>query len=103
MQIRPSVILSFITGRLYVCSFVNDKPYAVPPTEAFADLIEALIGKSFQTIDLLVLKPMYSEQLLNQLPEELQDIIINWQHSDMWPELINSIDEKFGMIEITKV
>jgi len=90
MKIKPSIIISFLSGRLYSQS---------APTELFADMLEQLIGYAPQTIELPFIRKTCGEQILNQLPSELKTICATWEHSNDWRERIEKIDALFEGIE----
>lgn len=86
MKIKASIILSFVTGRLYSTT---------PPTILFSDLCKSILGENrgIQTIEMPFIKDRYSSAIIEQLPQQFSDTIKNWKHSEDWPQKVQMIDE----------
>lgn len=92
-KIKASVILSFVTGKLYP---------ATPPQELFSDLFLALLGWEPLNCEVGTIRQKYLNAVLSQCPQGLRDVCAAWQHGDDWPERIAQIDQQFGEIEIRR-
>jgi hypothetical protein len=94
MKIQASVILSFVTGRLYARE---------APTVLFTDIVHAASGNpNVNTLQLSEYKKLCSEGIIAQCPAEFQNICNDWQHTDDWAKRVQLIDETFGQIEISR-
>ena len=80
------VILSFMTKRLYSNT---------PPTVLFGLLGEFLFGYAPQTIELPRMREDFGDFILQSMPFDMREAVLNWKHTDDWMDKVNEFDRKF--------
>lgn len=94
MKIKPSIIISFLTGHLY-----SD----LPPTILFSEMLEQLIGYSPMIHELPFIRQACKNQINDQLPTQLREVYNTWCHTDDWRKRLEEIDNDFEGIQFTKL
>jgi hypothetical protein len=89
----PSTILSFLTGMLY------SKEGFSQTLKPFCDHIIGEEGST--TITVIAAKDDFSKEVLAQLPIELQTEVTTWVHNNDWPNRVEALNKKYGLVEIT--
>lgn len=90
-QFLVSDILSVVTGRLYSNM---DNLYKI---------LDFLTQENLMTHHLPTARNFVKDQLISQLPLSLQDLCIQWEHTEDWEARVIQAMNRFGQIPLTPV